>query len=157
MNNSDPPFCLQRYFCFPAWSGTSSPVFLPALLLRAGLVYPNSLQFVNLPARGQPHLQQPSLGKGSAEPLPRIPFLVLTSREPGRAGAAERGSGSIGTSRAGQGESAGAEPRSQSSGGFVRMLQPQQLSTASQALPDLPNPAGNLLDHWPRLVVSFCV
>lgn len=33
--------------------------------------------------RGQPHLQQQSLGKGSNEPPDQIRFLVLTSRETG--------------------------------------------------------------------------
>lgn len=80
-----PPFSLQRHFCFPVWSGTSSPVFLPALLLLlglwGGLVYPNLLQFVNLPTPGQSHLQQQSLGKGSDEPPDQIQFRFLTSRE----------------------------------------------------------------------------
>lgn len=50
------PPSLCRHFYFPVCSGTSSLVFLPALLLLLGLwdelVYPNLLQFVNLPAPG---------------------------------------------------------------------------------------------------------
>lgn len=84
----------RKEFCSPLFIAETllfpwdlSLVFLPALLPLpgqwGGLGYPNLSQFVNLPPRGQPHLQQQSLGKGWKEPPDRIQFLVLTSREAG--------------------------------------------------------------------------
>lgn len=146
-----PPSPCRDTFVSP--SGTSSPVFLPALLLLllglwGGLVYPNLLQFVNLPAPGQPHLQQQSLGNGSNEPPDQIRFLFLTSRETWESwwwNGREGGVAPSADHREEQGESARADPCFPllPRGGFLRMLQlqPQRPSTASQALPDLPNPA----------------
>lgn len=148
---------MQRHFCFPAGSGTSSPLFLPALLLLGqwgGLLYPNLSQFVNLPPRGQPHLQQQSLGKGSASLRTGFNFSSLPPGELGRAGTAERGQ----LHRHIQRESAGADPCSHCCPEVRRSFEdaPTPATMAFHSLPSTARPSQSSLELMESLAKPRC-